>query len=317
VLRADVQGGLAMNPGIAELFRSVTVTQPQTVGGLTVFGLRTERPSKLSYTTLDDALKSEALTITEISEGGSVPTLKLTNKTGRRVFMMAGEQLIGSKQNRVLNTSLLVEIGAEIPIPVSCVEQGRWTYRSEKFKSHGTSSPGELRKMMSRDVSRFYLCESAPTSDQGAVWAKISKLSASLGTRSDSGAMEQIYSDHGPRLDEKVKKLECPQSCNGVIFVRNGKIVGADVFDQPETLRKLWTKLLRAQLLDILAEPETTTTIPEPTVVRQWLDSASKAEAKAYQSPALGEDVRLKGEHLEGAGLVVEEQPVHVQVFAE
>ena len=51
--------------------------------------------------------------------------------------------------------------------------------------------------------------------------------------------------------------------------------------------------------------------------MRQWLDSAAKSEAKAYQSPALGEDVRLKGEHVAGAGLVVEEQPLHVQVFAE
>jgi hypothetical protein len=306
-----------MNPGIAELFRSVTVTEPQSAGGLTVFGLRTAAPSKLSYTTLDDALESETLTITEISEGGSVPTLKLSNKTGRRVFLMAGEQLIGSKQNRVLNTSLLVEVDAEIPIPVSCVERGRWSYRSEKFTSHGTASPGELRKMMSRDVTRFYLTEAAPASDQGAVWAKVAQVSACLGTRSDSGAMEQIYEDHGPTLEEKAQKLKCPEGCNGVVFVRKGQVVGADMFDQPETLRKLWTKLLRAQLLDILAESDTTAAIPEPTVVRQWLESAAKSEAKAYQSPALGEDVRLKGEHVAGAGLVVEEQPVHVQVFAE
>jgi hypothetical protein len=129
--------------------------------------------------------------------------------------------------------------------------------------------------------------------------------------------MEQIYEDHGPTLEEKAQKLKCPESCNGVVFVRKGQVVGADMFDQPETLRKLWTKLLRAQLLDILAESDTTAAIPEPTVVRQWLESAAKSEAKAYQSPALGEDVRLKGEHVAGAGLVVEEQPVHVQVFAE
>ena len=46
-----------MNPGIAELFRSATVTDSQTAGGLTVFGLRTEGSSKLNYMTLDDALK--------------------------------------------------------------------------------------------------------------------------------------------------------------------------------------------------------------------------------------------------------------------
>ena len=129
--------------------------------------------------------------------------------------------------------------------------------------------------------------------------------------------MEQIYEDHGPKLEEEAQKLKCPEDCNGVVFVRKGQVVGEDVFDQPETLRKLWTKLLRAQLLDILAESDATAAVPEPAVVRQWLDSAAKSEAKAYQSPALGEDVRLKGDHVAGAGLVVEKQPVHVQMFAE
>src|SRR5262245_11118421 len=217
-----------MNPGIAELLRAAKVTEPKTAGGLTVFGLRTEGPSKLNYTTLDDALGTESLTITEISEGGSVPTLKLTNKTGRRVFLMAGEQLIGAKQNRILNTSLLVEIDAEIPIPVSCVEQGRWAYRSREFGSQGTATHGKLRTMLNKQVSESYLSCAAPTSDQTEVWNEVGRKVTKLGSRSASMALEQAYEDHRKSLDDAIRDMEFPEGCSGAVFVRNGQVVGAD-----------------------------------------------------------------------------------------
>jgi hypothetical protein len=306
-----------MTQSIAEMFRSVAVTEPRSAGGLTVFGLRYPAQSSLNYTTLDDALGDQSLTITEVSEGGSVPTLKLINKSGRRVFLMAGEQLIGSKQNRVLNTSLLVEVGAEIPIPVSCVEQGRWSYRSREFGSHGTSSHGKLRAMLNKQVTVGYDSCAAPSSNQSEVWSEVSRKMQRLGSRSDSMALEQAYDDHRRSLDDAICDLEFPEGCSGAVFVRNGQVVGADLFDQPDTLRKLWLKLLRAQLIDALEESESTGAMLEPDAVRQWLDSAAQAEAKSFRSPALGDDVRLKGDQVVGAGLVVDEQPVHVQVFAE
>lgn len=306
-----------MSNAITEFFTSCTIERPRTAGGLTVFGLRHARPSKLEYTTLDEALADQSVAITEISVGGSVPTLQLTNKSGRRLFLLAGEQLIGAKQNRILNTSLLIEVGAEMPIPVSCVEQGRWSYRSPKFESRGTAAHGKLRATLSRQVSESYLACAAPASNQAEVWNEVSRKSTTLGSRSPSMALSDVYDDHRASLDKSVAELECPADCAGVVFARNGQVVAADIFDQPTTLGKLWSKLIRAQLLDAIEEPNASAEVPEPAAVRRWLDSAATAEAKSFQSPALGEDVRLQGRDVVGAGLVVENQPVHVQVFAQ
>jgi len=51
--------------------------------------------------------------------------------------------------------------------------------------------------------------------------------------------------------------------------------------------------------------------------VLAWLRSAAGAKAEPFKSAGLGEDVRLEGPNLVGAGLVVEEQPIHVELFAE
>ena len=51
-----------------------------------------------------------------------MPTLRVINGADRPVLLLDGEELVGAKQNRVLNTSVLVAKGARLDIPVSCVE---------------------------------------------------------------------------------------------------------------------------------------------------------------------------------------------------
>ena len=79
-----------------------------------------------------------ALEVSEVSDGGSVPSLKVTNKGEKAVFLMAGEHLQGGKQNRVVNASILIGAKSEVPIPVSCVERGRWAYRAAHFAGSGS-----------------------------------------------------------------------------------------------------------------------------------------------------------------------------------
>jgi len=55
---------------------------------------------------------------------GSVPDLLVDNRGDVRVLFLEGEELIGAKQNRILNTSVLVPAHSKIKIPVSCVEPG-------------------------------------------------------------------------------------------------------------------------------------------------------------------------------------------------
>ena len=82
-----------------------------------------------------DALALGTVQIGETSEAGRVPELRVLNHGDRAVFLLDGEELIGAKQNRVLNLSILVPPHSESTIPVSCVESGRWSRRSAHFGS--------------------------------------------------------------------------------------------------------------------------------------------------------------------------------------
>jgi hypothetical protein len=83
------------------------------------------------------ALGKSLLTVTEVNQGGTVPELKVVNRADLPVLLLAGEEVAGAKQNRVLNTTILLMEHSETIIPVSCTEQGRWDYVSEAFAESG------------------------------------------------------------------------------------------------------------------------------------------------------------------------------------
>ena len=64
-----------------------------------------------------------------------MPELVAENPLAEDVLLDDGEELVGAKQSRILNVTLLVAAGSKPPIPVSCVEQGRWSRRSESFEA--------------------------------------------------------------------------------------------------------------------------------------------------------------------------------------
>jgi hypothetical protein len=302
---------------LTDLFETVHVAAPQEVAGLQVFGLRRDGNTPLTYVTLDDALAAGTLQVTEVNESGSVPTLHVRNTADTMVFLMAGEQLVGAKQNRVLNASIMVDVRTELPIPVSCVEAGRWRYHSRHFASGGTSSHSYLRHLMSKQVTASYKTRREPQSDQGEVWNEVARKLGKMGSASPSSALAQAYADYETRLGDILDQLRVPEGCCGAVFVLGGRIAGVDLFDRPETLTKLWPKLVRAYAIDALEVPASAEAPLAAEAVSGWLRAAASAKFEPFKSPGLGHDVRVEGDHLVGAGLVVHEQPVHVELFNE
>jgi hypothetical protein len=85
-------------PNVLESLKNSEVADILKAAGLQVFGLRWAVGNGHNYVTLDEALQAQALEVTEIDEGGRVPTVKLTNKSEQMVFLMAGEELVAANR---------------------------------------------------------------------------------------------------------------------------------------------------------------------------------------------------------------------------
>jgi hypothetical protein len=304
-----------MSQRLSERLESVQIDEPCEAEGLQVFGLRWPLAAPLCYTTLDDGLAGGLLEISELNEGGSVPTLKIANKGDTMAFLMAGEQLAGGKQNRVLNASIMVAAHSELPLPVSCVERGRWAYRSAHFGSTGSSSHSKLRRLMHKHATVGYRSVGKPSSRQGEVWEEVDRKLSETGSHSPSEYLNKAYEDSEAVLQEVERQLSVPEGANGAVFAFAGRIVGFDLFDQPATLAKLWPKLVRAYGIDARAVRSEPAKLVSRTDVETWLRGACHAKEEVFKSPGVGDDVRMESPQLVGAGLLVENSPVHVEVF--
>ncbi len=100
--------------------------------GVVIAPLFPRTDPRAEYLTLDEAIPL-GFHVTELDAAGSVPELLAKNPLDSNVLLYDGEELLGAKQNRILNVTVLVPARSETKIPVSCVEEGRWHARSAHF----------------------------------------------------------------------------------------------------------------------------------------------------------------------------------------
>ncbi len=112
---------------LQEEFSRIEIGRSSQFRNLTLFPLIRRRVpiQELDYLLLEDGIAQGKVRVTELHAGGSVPELRLENNADLPVLLVDGEELVGAKQNRVLNLTILAPAKHTTVIPVSCVEAGR------------------------------------------------------------------------------------------------------------------------------------------------------------------------------------------------
>ena len=298
----------------------VRVGEPVRYETLSVFPLfaGVERP--VEYLLSDEGIDSGAVTVEEVSEGGSVPNLLVENKGDVRILFIEGEELVGAKQNRVLNTSVLIAAKSKVKIPVSCVEQGRWSYKSRHFGSSESHSSSKLRWFLKTLVSDSLRRSGSHVSDQGKVWAEVGRQQALLGSSSRTHAMSDTFEAYKGRVAEFQDKLKYVEGATGVAVAIGKKIVAVDLFDKPATCQKVWKRLLSGFVLDALeAKPDEPQVGPQISTedVREMLNATSGMSWQQAEPVGEGEEYRADSAgDVHASALTFQQSPVHFSVVA-
>ncbi len=292
--------------------------EPQSGANLILFPLFVEpgMDGATPYLLLDEAFRAECLEVSEVSETGSVDRVLVFNRAEQPVLILDGEEILGAKQNRMVNATILIAANTKVKVPVSCVERGRWSCRSPLFERSGEFGYSVLRKEKARQVA-FNLEQSQEfITDQGAIWAEIDRKQERMKSRSKTDALHQIYRDYTEELQSLISGFKIQNGQNGVAVFINNRFVCLDLFDRPETLSRLWEKLLRSYAMDALEarEEKATAGDPDPQAV---LDAIAGSKCNTYSSVGLGSDLRLAGSGIVGAGLALGQALLHFSVFAD
>lgn len=256
--------------------------------------------------------------ISEVSDAGSVSELRVVNDLDVRVFLIDGQELVGAKQNRILNTDVLVPAKATVTIPVSCVEQGRWRHVSGTF-SGGKSASHRVRSFKLARVHQSLRTDQRHDADQGEVWENVAASISSSGSKSATMALSDAYAQRDKQLAAYRSQLRLPEGAVGLAAFHGGRFQGLDLFDRHDTLRYFWESLVDSYALDLLHEPvdpRAALVSEQAQAVREVLDVAAAGQWEAFTPPGEGQDWRLDASGHSGSALVWEDQVVlHLQLF--
>jgi hypothetical protein len=302
---------------INEYIGGLKLGRKQCYKNLTVFALLSDYDADCDYLTLDEALTDDLIDVVEKDEGGSVPELKVVNRSGRMVLILDGEELVGAKQNRIVNTTILIAGKTTTVIPVSCVEQGRWSYKSDKFYSEKRLMSSKLRSKKADQVKYSLKNSGNFSSDQSAIWDDVSELAFDLDAESPSMAMSEIYRKEAPSIQKYVEHFDLTDSQVGAVFLINGKVAGMDCFGKPETFSKVFKKLVESYALDAIDSFEKGQAFKvTKSEAGKFLEASSECRVEVHQSVGLGTDCRLDSDQSTGFALAHDKQILHMSLFA-
>ena len=261
-----------------------------------------------------EAIEAELLKITEVDESGSVPELLAVNDADRPVLLIDGEELQGAKQNRILNTSVLLPPKSKKRIPVSCVEEGRWSQVSPTFRA-GNYAPSSLRQRKSRDVQHSLRARGRAESDQGAVWDSVAEHIEAHAAQSPTRAMSDAMGTLGEALERYRDAFPYPSGACGVVAAVCGRFVAMDAFDSPSTLEAIWGRLVASYVMDAETTPDKTQKHFTAKSAGVLVAHVSEQSCQAFSAVGLGDDLRFEAADVLGQALRADRHLLHLSVF--
>jgi len=262
--------------------------------------------------------------VVKVHETGSVNALTVENTGKDEVYVQAGDIVKGGQQDRVLSVDLLLPPrSGEVSIAAFCVEPGRWTARGNEdvrqFSSAAAAMPSHEAKVAMRSYAVTAAAPAANASastmayaggagvgeSQQEIWSTVRKTQDSL-SRSVGAPVAAPASPSSLQLSLENDRLKQAQTAYiaalqgagetgddivGYVFAINGKINSGDVYASNALFRKMWNKLLAANVTEAISVKEAAGAAP-PAVkdVEAFLATASSG-VKAER--AINASVRL------------------------
>jgi hypothetical protein len=236
----------------------------------------------------------------------------VANGADRPLLLLDGEELIGAKQNRILNTTVLVAAHTEVTIPVSCVEQGRWRSRGGKFHPSGASLYASLRRKKAGWVSRSIRAGLGHTADQGGVWTHLADRAMQLRVSSPPGAMHDLYARYDTDMAAARQALAAQPGQVGALVYMVGRWAGLDLLAGPRLFGRAWPRLCAGYVADAIGlEPKPWLRLDAGAV----LATVVQGQAEPTHAVGMGEEYRLGTSGLAGATLMAQGRVAHLMAF--
>ena len=255
-----------MNIFIDGLEVSLELLDSQSYRNMEVIPIRMNNSKNQEFLTLKRGMDAGVVEITEC-EMSTVGTVLARNNANIPLLLIDGDEILGAKQNRIMNRSLIIPPKTNMAISVSCTERGRWHYESPGYTrdfddfSRGSSDySGDRNLRFNRSVhTADFATRSAKSRDlfenrdcQSTVWNSIDKLENRTSFKSRTSALSDNYEHLKPMHEEYLTHFKIEFGQVGAVFIINGQIKGLELFYSPSVYQDYHEKIFRSYIMEAM-----------------------------------------------------------------
>ncbi len=286
---------------------------------LSVLQFSTEEKNSFEYISGPSAIKSGLVKVSEISMAGSVNDLIVENLLDKFLFFSDGDILIGAKQNRVINSSMLLEPNSKTTIPVSCVEAGRWHHVSRHFTSSDNIAPVFLRFLTRESIYENLEKGGSFYADQAKVWNSIDHYFKRIKfSESPTRDLNSSFDANRETMEEYLNHFTADKESNGTALFFGDKILSIDIFNRDEIFKEYFPKLIRSCAAETYYLMDKEIDFSEELAMKQTNDMLSKLQNQNYiskKTPGVGEFKSFCDDKISGFILSYENHLIHLSIL--
>lgn len=303
-----------MTDVLNKILSDINTFAPQHYGNMTVIGLNIPENRNVDLMSLKKGLDLGLVEISEVDEGGQVGEVRVVNNAVTPLLILDGEEIIGAKQNRIANATIIIEAKSEKIIPVSCTEAGRWHYNTDYFKYSKHMASSKLRRDKSHSVSNSLRTHNRYTSNQSQVWENIADTERNFNYHSKTSSLHDVYQEKTYDIDKYRDAFSLQDNQNGLIVYINGRLVGLEMLYNSDRYKEYHDKLVESYIIDAIGNLNDQIKNDEDKS-EDFIDDIKKSKRESFDSVGLGVDYRIDDNDITGSAVVFDETVINASFF--
>lgn len=239
------------------------------------------------YLTFSEASDSGLIKVTELNGSTSdaqVSAVHVTSKADKPIILLAGEVILGGKQDRIISTNTIVEPGTKkLRVSVFCVEEGRWDGRQAGFQASKKVAHRKLRKAAIFEENQQKVWdEVAEQNEKSKVAPGTGTYRATLEKGELARRVETMTRAVLPRLAADARAI-------GVVVAIDAKIRSVDAFANPRLFAKVREQLVKSYVLAAVTSKKPNDDALEPAELAGLNDKIADNAGAAERTKPSGE----------------------------
>jgi len=292
----------------------------QTEGRVTVLQFVTLNRELWEFYPGGPAVETGDLVIKELGEAGRVEELQVINNTHKYLFFIDTDILIGAKQNRVMNASVLFAPRSHSVVSVSCVERGRWKPSSPKFKMSNLHIEPDIRKHKAKTLKQDPQSRRASAARfQYEVWERVASKNKEVTIDNPTEDYERVLYKKAEMKDPEPFQFTLNKEANGMAMLVNDIIVSVDLFGSHPVYEYYFPRLI--QNIDYELKHGKTPDLTEKKAVKlvdKYISKQGSTRSTFFPvKSGIGEIRQIESKQSAGTELVFDKRIVHTFILSQ